>query len=151
MFDTIVPGYNPHGPANQMRTSYNKTYEEIKRCANIPSHAKVIFFDDQEHPGMIHKNVTYIRMKPYNRSLTSSYIVKKLGNNIPAQSQKYIHKCITNFQSQYRHRVIHGTTRVSNNDIIQHLLFFLNGKSKKNGTKKRRGNSQKKTRKREKY
>ena len=72
LFDTIVPGYLPHGPANQMRSSFNKTYEEIRRCANIPANAKVIFFDDLEHPGMIHKNVTYIKVKPYTCLLYTS-------------------------------------------------------------------------------
>ena len=151
LFDTIVPGYNPHGPANQMRSSYNKTYDEIRRCANIPADAKIIFFDDQEHPAMLHKNITYIRVKPFVHSLTTNYVLNKLGNNISPDSRQLIHKCITNFQNQYRQRIREGTTRIKSNDIIQNLLFFLNGKSKKNATKKRKGNIQKKTRKRDKY
>jgi hypothetical protein len=146
LFDTIVPGFDPRGPSTQMRTSYNKTYEEIKRCAKIPHDAKVIFFDDLEHPGMLDKNVTYIKVKPYVRSLSSSYIIRKLGNNITPKSHQLIHRCITNFQTQRQYK--HGTTRIINNDIVQHLLFFLNGKSKKNSTKKRKGYHKKKTRKR---
>jgi hypothetical protein len=135
----------PRGPPTQMRTSYNKTYEEIKRCAKIPDDAKVIFFDDLEHPGMLDKNVSYIKVKPYVRSLNSSYIIRKLGNNITPKSHQLIHRCITNFQTQRQYK--HGTTRIINNDIVQHLLFFLNGKSKKFSTKKRKGYHKKKTRK----
>lgn len=147
LFDTIVPGYIPHGPANQMRSSFNKTYEEIRRCAKIPPHGKVIFFDDLEHPGMIHKNVTYIKVKPYTRSLTSNYIVNKLGYNIPEKARHMIDRCITSFQNQYRDRHHHGTTRISENDIIQKLLFFLNGNNKKGKTQKRKKITLKNTRK----
>jgi len=148
LFETIVPGYIPHGPANQMRSSYNKTYEEIRRCANIPANAKVIFFDDQEHPGMLNKNVTYIKVKPHKCSLTANYIINKLGYNISENARKMIQRCIESFQKQYHHR--YGSTRIANNDIIKNLLFFLNGKSKKRGTKKRRtSNHIRKTRKKE--
>lgn len=150
LFETIVPGYIPHGPANQMRSSYNKTYEEIRRCANIPANAKVIFFDDQEHPGMLNKNVTYIKVKPHKCSLTANYIINKLGYNISENARKMIKRCIESFQKQYSHH--YGSTRIANNDIIKNLLFFLNGKTKKRGTKKHRtSNHIKKTRKRERY
>lgn len=156
IFDVIVPGYNPYKGPYQMRSSFDKTYPEIRRCAKIPADAKLIFFDDVEHPGMIHKNITYIKVKPYIRSNTAEEILKRIHKKAPNKfhmnKEMYVtfRRCLEAFQKkiEYSHR--HGTTRIMNNDIIQHLVFFLNGKNKKSRRNKKRSSKQKRTRKRRK-
>lgn len=67
LFDYVICGYiDMHNQRTELcRTTIAKVPSDIRRCIGSPINAKYIFFDDQNHPEMIHKDVTYIKSKPY--------------------------------------------------------------------------------------
>ena len=64
VFDNIITGYRPAKVG--CRTGHAKTYADLCRCLNVPTNILACFVDDQYHPGMIHPNVTYLRVPPYH-------------------------------------------------------------------------------------
>jgi hypothetical protein len=61
LFDKVVLSsiYEPK------RKYLTKSLDDFWECTNYPKSSKVLFIDDQYHPMMIQKNVTYLRIKPY--------------------------------------------------------------------------------------
>lgn len=146
LFIEIVPGYKPGMKGPYARTSFNKTYDEVLRCAKLPADSKLIFFDDQPHPGMKHPNVKYVRVKGYIHPIRPAHIVKKLQHSyfrfLNFGTHSYIYKCIKNFHDYYVSKGHHyRSSRVADNDIIVYLRKFC-GK-----TRRHRKNSGNKTRK----
>ena len=131
LFYAIVPGYkhtDPKGP--YARTSFEKTYQEIIRCASIPSTAKVIFFDDLYHSKMNNPLLTYNRVKPYFHPLRPSFIIHKLQNSyfrfLDYGTNSYLYKCIRNFHRQYANDGYHKkTARINEDDIMIPIRDFL--------------------------
>lgn len=149
LFNKIVPGFRPNLTGPYDRRTFNKTYDEILRCAEIPSDAKIIFFDDVAHPGMIHKNVTYIKVRPFSHPMRSSYIVEKLQKSyfgfIDYGTTIYIQNSIRRFHHEYAHYMKHcGNTRVVKNDIFVRLRRFMKDTKK---TMKKKQPSNNKTKK----
>ena len=135
LFTTIVPGFKPYakkGPYS--RTSFDKTYHEIIRCAKIPNDAKIIFFDDLAHPGMIHPNVTYHKVKQYHHPLRPTYIINKLQTSyfsfINYSTSSYLYKCIRNFHHHHIGPAL-KSSRTRNDDIIIPIKKFLKTQKKK--------------------
>lgn len=141
LFDKIIPGYNPKLKGPKHRVSFEKTYSEITRCADIPKNAKIVFFDDVHHPGMIHKNIKYIRVRPFCNPISSSAIISMLQKSyfgfMNFSSNIYLKDCIHTFHLQYAHHLV--TTHVSTNDIMIPLKRFL--REPKKTAKKRHSNS----------
>lgn len=150
LFYKIVPGYKPGqrtGPCR--RSSFDKTYPEIVRCASIPADAKIIFFDDLWHSQMNAKEVTYVRVKAYYRPMRPSHIIHKLQNSyfsfLDYGTNSYLYKCIRNFHRQYGGHDLHKSARVSEKDILTPLRDFLGVQKKtvrhrKNGFNKTKKN-----------
>ena len=66
LFDHIIHAYKiGHKRVEQCRTSHDKKYNDLIKCAKLPENTKVCFIDDQYHKHMKHKNVYYINIKPY--------------------------------------------------------------------------------------
>jgi hypothetical protein len=136
LFSKIVPGYRADQHGKYIRNSFEKSYNEILRCADIPSHTKLIFFDDRAHLKMRHPKVTYIQVKPYLHPLHPEQIILKLKQSTLKQQSDYkadvyLYKCITNFHRQYAsHKYKYGGTITSHDDIIKHLQYFLQGTKK---------------------
>lgn len=150
IFHKIVPGYRPGMKGPHARTSFNKTYSEIIRCADIPSDAKIIFFDDLKHEKMLHPNVTYINVRPFFHPLRATYIIEKLQNSyfrfMDYSSNSYLYKCIRSFHNNYISNGHHKrSTRVSKDDIIEPLRIFLN--KRKRTIKRVKKSNRSKTRK----
>lgn len=151
-FDKIVPGYNPKLKGKNDRTTYNKTYSEIIRCADIPPNAKIIFFDDLIHQGMKHKNVNYVHLHPYCFPLKSTYIINKLQKSffgfINYSNILYLQQCIHQYHVNYAHHLLEKrNTNVYDSDIFIPLMKFLNASGEKQKTKKNKKYSRNKTRK----
>ena len=130
LFHTIVPGYKPNMTGITARTSFDKTYDEIRRCARIPADAKIIFFDDLKHNGMVHHNVTYRHVKPFFQPLRPTYIVSRLQKGyfgfLDYGTNSYLYKCIRNFHTYYLTNGHHmKSTRVTDTDVINPLKKFL--------------------------
>ena len=64
VFDAVITGHRPYAPGN-CRTTFKKTHADLCRCAGLSQSAKVLFLDDQWHPGMSVPQVSYLKMTPF--------------------------------------------------------------------------------------
>ena len=79
IFDHIICGYKDYygNRVEMCRTSFNKLPQDLIRCVNGDNNSEYLFFDDQSHSNMIHKNITYIRSKPYNYYYLPDDVINK--------------------------------------------------------------------------
>ena len=68
LFDKIITGYRP-GEKGNCRTTHNKTRKDLIKCNHLDNNALILFFDDQYHPHMHHKNIDYIHLYPYRLNI----------------------------------------------------------------------------------
>ncbi len=82
LFDKIIYAYKINGRQVEMlRTSHEKTYNDLKKCLKLKKTDKICFIDDQYHPGMKHKNIYYLNIKPYYHEYETEFIINKLINS----------------------------------------------------------------------
>ena len=79
LFDYIIGGYiDMNNKRTELcRTTMAKLPADIRRCIGSPQNAKYLFFDDQHHPEMIHRDVTYIKSKPYRYEYTHREMIRQ--------------------------------------------------------------------------
>jgi hypothetical protein len=73
----------------ECRSSYEKTYVDLLNCYCGLAGYKICFLDDVTHPGMIHKRITYLHLKPYRHEISYETIVDTL---LGSSFKKYIPK-----------------------------------------------------------
>ena len=109
LFTKIV---GPYKIGNQViekcRTSHDKKYEEFIKCANLADTTQLCFIDDQEHYGMDHKNVFYIKIKPYYYSLQKNIMIERfissyLADELNITGTKFI-DFMQSFLDSFNHR-----------------------------------------------
>jgi hypothetical protein len=152
LFSKIIPGYRKGLDGPRDRRTYEKTYREIIRCANIPKTAKIIFFDDVYHEKMVNQNVKYVQVKPYLKMNHSKTIIDKLQKScfsfINYSTSMYLYECIHQFHYDYANHAYHANISKKNidkNEISKALIEFL--KTTNKTTKKRDSTSKRKTKK----
>tara|TARA_B100001123_G_scaffold115438_1_gene134587 strand:- start:1470 stop:2279 length:810 start_codon:yes stop_codon:yes gene_type:complete len=59
------------------RTTHNKTYKDLLKCGRLKKNSKICFFDDQRHPDMINKNVTYLYLYEYQHDILFENMIKR--------------------------------------------------------------------------
>lgn len=145
LFDKLVPGFNPYVKCKKCRTREEKTYEEIIRCASIPSSANIIFFDDIYHHMMNNPNVKYIRVPPYFHMVHSKTIIEKIQNPIYGfgvmnpNNIKLLYNSIHDFHVHYLHYAKYqNKNTVTPSDIYNPLYLFLNDNNPPQSQSKRR-------------
>ena len=80
LFDQIIGAYMIGNTQREsLRTSHDKSYNDLLACANISYQSKICFIDDLYHNQMQNKNVSYIHVFPYEKILSKSTIKKKLN------------------------------------------------------------------------
>jgi hypothetical protein len=70
LFDHTIGGFKPQNIASAssdfpQRTTKEKTFNELIRCARLPSDIEVCFLDDVYHDKMIDERVYYIKLQAY--------------------------------------------------------------------------------------
>lgn len=82
LFDKIIPAYKIGNKIIEpLRTSHDKSYDDLIRCINCQTEHKICFIDDVHHVKMVHDSVYYINVKPYIYMLTSEEIVRRFINS----------------------------------------------------------------------
>jgi len=93
LFDKVITAWKVGGKIYQKcRTTENKTYNDILKCAKISKRSKIYFVDDYHHPGMIHKNVTYNHIKKWMfgydiKKIVEKYVETKHCNNLSSEEK----------------------------------------------------------------
>jgi len=66
VFDEVIIAYKSKGKVlEENRRQYDKSYVDLLRCTKLNDDTKVCFLDDIRHDDMEHKNVLYLKLKPY--------------------------------------------------------------------------------------
>ena len=82
LFDKIIPAYKIGNKiVEPLRTSHDKSYDDLIRCINCQTEHKICFVDDVHHTKMVHDSVYYINVKPYVYMLSCDEIVRRFVNS----------------------------------------------------------------------
>ena len=88
LFDRVISAWKIDNKViESKRTSHDKSYGDLIRCANLSNKTKVLFFDDQEHSIMNHPNVAAVHLIPYTyimngRHMVDRFLYSKFGKLI---------------------------------------------------------------------
>lgn len=144
----------------ECRSSHGKTYIDLLNCYNSLARYKICFLDDVTHEGMMHKNITYLKLKPYRHEVSYETMVDTLLNS---QFKKYIEKrseYISYLKDylkkdffEYKHVNKLKEKKYSKSKLYKIILNFVKNKklkTKKRIIKKTRKKTQKKNKTRKK-
>lgn len=82
IFDQVIIAFKSKGKILESnRRQYDKTYNDLLRCTKLEDNTKVCFLDDISHPEMEHKNVMYLKIKPYQYSYNMDKICQDFYKN----------------------------------------------------------------------
>ena len=82
IFDQVIIAFKSKGKILESnRRQYDKTYNDLLRCTKLEDDTKVCFLDDISHPEMEHKNVMYLKIKPYQYSYNMDKISQDFYKN----------------------------------------------------------------------
>jgi hypothetical protein len=134
LFDQIVSAFKVNGKQVEVcRTSHMKTHKDLIRCTKIPEETQICYLDDVFYPGMKHKNIYYINVRPYIHDLPFQVLVKRLHESgIVTQTQTNMKEHLIEFLNTFNYKYVEKTQESYNIDkviskkILQHLHFFFN-------------------------
>ncbi len=98
LFDRTIAAYKAHGhQIEPLRTTYNKTYNDLMRCGRLPQHCEICFVDDLVHPQMQRQNVFYIHIPRYEYEFSPSEMLKRflaspMGNKLISNKQRFFNE-----------------------------------------------------------
>jgi hypothetical protein len=165
VFDKVIAAFKVKGKHIELdRTTHDKTFDDLKRCAKLYQNTDICFLDDQYHPHMKNDNVYYINVKPYVHNLKFEDMAERYYNAFNdtfldgAVDKADFIKEITSFMNEFRYTI----TSKSQKDItvdkfisqrmMYHLKCFFNEpkrnktikKNKQHNTNKKNNNGTKK-------
>jgi hypothetical protein len=90
LFDHTIGGFKPQNAALAsaasasafpQRTTKEKTFNELIRCARLPSDTEICFLDDVYHPKMADERVYYIKLQAYHSYIPFHTFVARFLNS----------------------------------------------------------------------
>jgi len=152
LFDRVIKSYKIGDKiVEPKRTSYNKKYIDFINITGMSINAKLIFFDDLYHKDMLNKNLTYVKLYPYQHDLTYNIIIsrfinsniidfnKLLYNKIQKEEQKqlldeiimknFIRKILTRMMTSYRYKFSYRKINHTKKDIEEFKRIFIHLKN----------------------
>ena len=133
IFDKVIGAYKANGvQIEKLRTTYEKTYDDLLRCTHLSKKHKFLFFDDVEHPKMHHHNIVYTKLKPYIYIYSKSDIINiikdKFIKHDDNEIEPYLNSCINVLKHNINKR-----KSIENSDLIlkQTKYFIRNKKTHK--------------------
>jgi hypothetical protein len=76
LFDKIITAYRNNEKTNK-RTTHYKTHADLLRTTKYAKNSQFIFLDDQYHPDMIHNNINYIKLHPYDYGIPFHVMIEQ--------------------------------------------------------------------------
>lgn len=132
LFDQIVCAFKVNGRQVELcRTTHMKTRKDLIRCTKIPEETQICYLDDVFYPGMKHKNIYYINVRPYIHDLPFQVLVKRLhesGIVTHANMKEHIIQFLNTFNYNYVEKTqdSYNIDKVISKKILQHLHYFFN-------------------------
>lgn len=142
LIDQIIAAFKINGTQVEIcRTTHDKTYNDLIRCAKIPTNAEICFIDDMFHPKMVDDNIYYINLKPYYYDLefddiTQRFLKSAIGKRtvknryndfetfMKTEVQKYNYTNIEKTNEEYE------IDKILGKHILTHLQIFFNDKKR---------------------
>jgi hypothetical protein len=154
LFDQIIGAFKIKGKKLEIcRTSHKKKYDDLVRCTKIPSNAEICYLDDTYYPHMDTKQVYYINVEPYFHDLDfdiiiNRYLLSEQCNMI--RNKEYFKSFMKKNIELYKYAVLEKNNEEYDIEHVigkqmLHLLETFFNKSKKNTTRKNRGQHRNKT------
>lgn len=142
---------------DKCRTTNDKVYRDLKKCYKLKKDDKLIFLDDQRHPGMVHKNIKYLYVEEYKKDILfekmiNTFLKSKLSKQMKITDKKLFMNYFNEFIKEpfYDNELYieQPYSFYENIDILKEIKLFLKlnnhsiitrHKTKKKRKKKRRG------------
>jgi hypothetical protein len=140
LIDQVIAAYKSKGKLIEPnRTQYDKSFIDLINCTKLPEDTQVCFFDDVMHPDMEHKNVVYLKIKPYvysykNEDMIDNYYKKYLYNLV---DKKDFLNNMKDMMNLYEYKYFKKSDLEQKIDILlskrlmEHLDIFFKGKKQK--------------------
>lgn len=140
LIDQVIAAYKSKGKLIEPnRTQYDKSFIDLINCTKLPEDTQVCFFDDVMHPDMEHKNVVYLKIKPYvysykNEDMINNYYKKYLYNLV---DKKDFLNNMKDMMNLYEYKYFKKSDLEQKIDILlskrlmEHLDIFFKGKKQK--------------------
>ena len=78
LFDRTIAAYKARGhQIEPLRTTYDKTYDDLTRCGRLPQNCQVCFVDDLLHRKMTKDNVFYIHIPKYSYNMHPNQMLQR--------------------------------------------------------------------------
>lgn len=152
LFDHVNIAYKMKGLIiDKCRTTNLKVYKDLKKCYKLKKDDKILFLDDQRHPGMIHKNIKYLYLEEYTHDILfekmiNTFLKSSLAKEMKIKDKKLFIEYFDNFikEPQYDDELYieQVYSFYENIDILKEIKLFiklnntLTVKTKKPKTKK---------------
>ena len=95
IFDTVITAWKVGDKTyEKCRSTHDKTVDDLRRCGNISKQSKIIFFDDNRHPKMIHNDIKYIFLYPYHHDILFETMIERFISS----NKKLVKKVVKNKQ-----------------------------------------------------
>lgn len=140
LIDQVIAAYKSKGKLIESnRTQYDKSFIDLINCTKLPEDTQVCFFDDAMHPDMEHKNVVYLKIKPYlysykNEDMIDNYYKKYLYNLV---DKKDFLNNMKDMMNLYDYKYFKKSDLEQKIDtllskrLMEHLDIFFKGKKQK--------------------
>lgn len=125
LFDKVITAHRLH-EKNNLRTTHSKTYSDLLKTTGYNKKTKFLFLDDQSHPHMIHDNIKYLKLHPYDygipfHTMINTFTDSPFGNIIPStdkiEFKKYMYKYMSSGTGFNKYVI--KRSRISKKDIKQ--------------------------------
>jgi hypothetical protein len=145
LFDRTIKGWKYNNKIiEEKRSGHEKSWNDLIECTRLTKNDKIIFFDDRdEHYGMKHENVNYVKVAPYRSGIShkdfiDKFIKSKLNKKLKVNKEDLIKECN---RSGYRPSKFR---EYSKDDIMKPLREFMKLNRKKTRRRRRKGNKTRK-------
>jgi hypothetical protein len=81
LFDKLILAFKlKNRPLETMRTSNDKLYSDLIRCAMLTTDTEILFMDNTFYPGMKTKRVYFVQPKAYFHGVSVSEIMRRIAS-----------------------------------------------------------------------
>jgi len=95
LFDRTIAAYRARGhQIEPLRTTHDKTYNDLMRCGRLPRQCEICFVDDLVHPQMQRGNVFYINIPKYQyeynpREMVARFLASRMGDELISDKKRF--------------------------------------------------------------
>jgi hypothetical protein len=131
LFDKIICAFKINNQIIEpLRTTNNKTYNDLIRCTILPRSAEICFIDNTFFSKMINNRVYYIQPRAYHHMLSQNEIIRRfMANydvlNIPRIDYAIIQQWFSNNNEQPFYNDYSSEKQISDMIVSQKIMYHL--------------------------